>query len=298
MLRQKISLIVIATVSVVSIGCGDSPSSPEPSLTAASNAGETTGANEPNEPPEQDEPPVSAAIEVPTADASVTDEPVEETAFDRLCKAYTNGDADGWASAEQEILKAGHAATPILVTALNEGAEHERELAASLLAQTGAISPKAKAALRKALTDESTFVRANAVAALCASGDSSPELIEVLEELLGQNDTDSRVMAVVSIGNLGEKAESFVPVITELLKDKDTTLRQAAVSALGQIGSKGQPALEQLESIASEDPDEATRQAAVAAIALIRGEEPKAVDPVGDTGTEVIPASSTREVGK
>lgn len=289
MSRPGLALVFLAMVSAFAVGCGESPAPKEPPASA-----EPTDIDDGL--PEQDEPPVSAAIETPTVPPNAPIAPAEPTAFDRLCKAYVDGDADGWAAAEQEILKAGAESTPSLVAALNDGAEHERELAASLLAQTGAISPQAKKALRKALNDESKFVRANAVAALCASGDSSDGVIKVVTELFDGDDVDSQVMAVVSIGNLGEKAESFVPKITALLDNEDAQLRQSAAMALGQIGPKSEPALEKLKSIASDDPDEGARESATSAIASIQGEEPKA--PIEESGPPIIPASSSQEVDK
>ena len=300
MSRTGFSLVLLVLVSAFSLGCGDSPA---PKVSKGAEESTTTVNSEVEDDglPEQNEPPVSAAIETvttPDGSESTPAKAVKETAFDRLCEAYSSADADGWAAAEREILAAGHAATPTLVAALNDGAEHERELAASLLAQTGAISPQAKAALTKALKDESTFVRANAVAALCATGEASPEVFAVVEELLSRDDANSRMMAVASIGNLGVKAESLIPKVIELLNEEDNQLRQAAASALGQMGPKGKPALEKLQSIAADDPDEIARQTAVSAIALIKGEEPKAPGEESDSGTTVIPASSTKEVDK
>ncbi len=296
MSRPLIFLLTLAAVVGFAIGCGGSTTSPDPesSVRTDSASPESGGL------PEQSEPPVSASVDPPMVTAPVPVEPQEETAFDRLCKAYVSGDGDGWAAAEKELLEAGHDATPALVAALKDGAEHERELAASMLAQTGAISPQAKAALTAALDDESTFVRANAVAALCATGDSSPGLMKVINELLAREDTDSRLMAVVSIGNLGEKAESFVPALTRMLDDAEEKLRQAAVTTLGRIGPTGESAIEKLESIAADDPSPETRQSAATAIALIRGEESKGADPTTGqaSGTPVIPASSSQEVGK
>jgi hypothetical protein len=285
-------LILLSAVSLFVVGCGDS-NTPPPTTNIRTTADEVTL-------PEQDEPVVTAMTEQPTVVLKTTPEPLPpETAFDRLCTAYTSGDADGWAAAEKEILESGAGATPSLVVALTDGAEHQRELAASLLAQTGAISPPAKLALRKALSDDSAFVRANAAAALCAIGDVSPELLGTIEELLGREEQESRLMAVMSLGNLGPEAAGLVSKVVPMLDDTDTELRHAATTTLGRLGSKGAVAIEKLQALESDDPEAEIRQSATAALALIRGDEPKTgSDESADSGTNVIPASSSKEVEK
>ncbi|MFK7821109.1 MAG: HEAT repeat domain-containing protein, partial [Planctomycetaceae bacterium] len=280
----------LVAVTLVISGCGESKV-PATSVTISMESEEPTI-------PEQDEPLVTATTEQPTVVVKLNqDASPPETAFDRLCKAYTTGDADGWAAAEKEILDAGSAATPSLVAALTDGTEHQRELAASLLAQTGAISPPAKAALRKAISDESAFVRANAVAALCAIGDVFPELIATIEELLGREEQESKLMAIMSLGNLGPAAASLVPKIIPVLDDSNSELRRAATAALGQIGAEGKVALEKLQVLAADDPDAEIRQSATNSIALIRGETASdKADSTNGGRTEVIPASSSKEI--
>ena len=239
--------------------------------------------------PDQDEPLVSASSVNPVAGTTVTSapKPPPPTAFERLCEAYTSGNGEAWSAAEQELLEQGAEATSSLVAALEKGAAHERELAASLLAQIGSITPDARTVLVAALNDESMFVRSNAAATLCAIQDPSPELIGTLRVLMQQEDKDNRVMAASSAANLGERAAELLPELTGLLDAPEAAVRIAAAEALGRLGKVAQSAVEKLEALITDDVDDAVRSSVNKAIAAIRGETPK-------SGGVIIPASSSK----
>lgn len=246
MTRTLFPLAVLILLS----GCGERPAT---EMVADSNSPETQQSVDTAPIPSQDEPPLSASTEPtvvplqPTMTVSAQTV-LPPTPFEKLCAAYTSGDGDAWATAEKELFELGPKATPALVAALNQGASHERELAASMLAQIGSITTEARAALKAALTDESLFVQANAAATLCAIEDDSPEVLSALNSLLEQDDKGSRMMAITSAGNLGTKGTSLVPKIEPLLEAEDAELRDVAATAIARI--KG-------EEIASDDDAEA-----------------------------------------
>ncbi len=238
------SLCVLAATIILTTGCGEKPA------TEMVDAARNQPAPEPI--PQQDEPALPATTENPVVavvPVSQTAVVVPPTPFEKLCKAYASGDGDAWSAAEKELFEQGHAATPSLVAALNDGAAHERELAASMLAQIGSVTPEARTALKTALKDESLFVQANAVATLCAIEDDSPEVLAALTSLLQQEDKDSRRMAVSSAGNLGAKAAALVPAIKQFIEDEDTQLRDAATAAIARINGEAPAPAEEEGSV-------------------------------------------------
>lgn len=279
MVRKLVGTFVVV-LSVAGCGGGDTPAPSPPSSNSDVAVDNTI--------PEQSEPLVSASGQNVVTDISSAPAPEPPpTPFERLCTAYASGDGEAWSKAEQELLKQGASATPSLVAALKQGAAHERELAASLLAQIGSITPDARTALVAALKDESMFVRSNAAATLCAIQDSCPELVETLRDLMRQDDKDNRVMAASSAGNLGARAVELLPELKALLDAPEVAVRIAAAQTLGQFGKAATPALEKLEAIAAADTDDTVRTSVVEAIASIKGEPPKG------SGL-VIPASSSK----
>lgn len=277
------TLCFLAVVIVVS-GCGETQAPP----TADSSVTATTAdlGIDDADLIAQSEPVLSAEEEAAVVGNAPTTE-IPATPFRKLCDAYASGDGDAWNAAEKELFALGHEATPSLVAALNDGAAHERELAASMLAQIGSISTEARTALKQALTDESVFVQANAAATLCAIEDPSPELLTALERLFSQNDKDGRIMAISSAGNLGRGAAKLVPQLAKILRDENPEVRRAAVETLGKVGPDGKEAIESLQTMADSDPDEDLRESAKDAIAKISGE------PAAEQ-TSVIPASASK----
>jgi len=155
-------------------------------------------------------------------------------AFAQLVQAFLENDAEGWASAKQELTDLGQQAIPALASALESGNEQERELATIMLADMGPEALGAADALTKVLGDQSIVTRANAASILALHDDPAPSIVVVLRALL-KEEPKWQEFALLTLANLGHRGASATPDVELLLASDNDRIRAAAAGALERL---------------------------------------------------------------
>ena len=152
------------------------------------------------------------------------------------------------------------------------------DVSASSAAYTlGNIGPKAKRALPKLreIIDEhpdNDFFYANLLyAAANISGDAE-EPLSMLISILNDYGSKARLATIQNIGKLGPGAKDAVGTLIATLSTGDSQIRKACASALGSIGPDAASALPILRALAEKDSVQDVRDAAGEAILKIEGE--------------------------
>ena len=125
-----------------------------------------------------------------------------------------------------------------------EGADAEREHAATVLGEIGKDTPEAVSHLMKALEDPDYIVRKNAARALGIIGPPARESVSGLCALLkGDASQQVRQEAAMALGMIHARPEESVPALLRAFKDSDEWARMRAISAVGRFGPEAASAL-------------------------------------------------------
>jgi len=189
----------------------------------------------------------------PVVEALEPIDPADKAEAARLFAALLSPETDAaqWEQTHSELLSQGPAAAVLLGERLNDGADFERETAASLLVLLGSDAKRAVPDLTGALSDSSDFVRANAAAALVQFPESSSQAIPVLVGMLKDIDPQLRQMAAMNLSAVGTEATPHVRDLTEVLaKEQDAQVIVPVVQLLGRLGPEANAAVPQLQQVA------------------------------------------------
>jgi len=205
------------------------------------------------------------------------------------------------------LIRLGAAAVDALQGALSSPAV--RSDAMEILAELGPAAKPALDDMMAGLADSDPVYRADSAMAIAAIGPEAAAAVPALEKLLGDESAEpqARYTAAYALGRVGPAAMAAEPLLRKLaesdedlmatvavwaaikIKPDDATLFETAVPklrralmseqelvrleaavALGEIGARAVSALPLLEMLAEEDPAQAVRQAAAAAVSTIR----------------------------
>jgi HEAT repeat protein len=171
-------------------------------------------------------------------------------------------------------------AIPVLIVMVAKDAQAEARASAAgalgLVIEPTELPKGAVPALRKALADSNAGVREKAAWALGALQLRAPRNTKVMppqviadlaQALRQEKDPKARAGMAWALGQFGESAATAIPAVAALLKDGDQATRQAAIEALALIGEPALPAL--ADGLRSKHED--VRKAALAALAKSSG---------------------------
>jgi HEAT repeat protein len=166
------------------------------------------------------------------------------------------------------------AVVPRLVKLLKDPDATVRIQAARALWQVDkAQTPRAVAALREALGDNSALIRRQAVLLLADIGPAAREATGSLVEALNDADDNVRRGSLHALTRIGPAA--VVPALIEALKHREANRREQAAFALGQFGAVARDALPALRT-AMTDPAPLVRVSAAQALWHVDGQQPQA----------------------
>jgi HEAT repeat protein len=124
--------------------------------------------------------------------------------------------------------------------------------------------------------DAAPRVRSAAARALGRIGHSSPKAIAALQRAVDDSDAFVRGTAVIELGNLGPHAETATRSLRDALRDEDAIVRMGAAIALGRIGPAAAAAIDDLAPLLQEE--DSIRFEAARAIARLSPGNPESVD--------------------
>jgi HEAT repeat protein len=189
-----------------------------------------------------------------------------DDAPDRLALgALTPATGDAKIAAALQTIASG--IEPQVTAQLTSDDPKVRALAISVLAKIG--SPKADAAIGKALADTSPQVRASAMTSIVVvahrRGKAPAELTAALARMLAAPEWGDRRVAAQVMGKLGAQAD--VAALAKAAADSQAFVREAVAAALGEAGS---PAAEApLQALAKDEVPE-VREAATRALGQLK----------------------------
>jgi HEAT repeat protein len=133
---------------------------------------------------------------------------------------------------------------------VSDGADAEREHAATVLGEIGKDTPQAVTPLLKALDDRDYIVRKNAARGLGIIGPAAGESVSKLCALLkGDESQQVRREAAAALGMIHARPEESIPALLQAFKDSDEWARMRAISATGYFGPDGKDALPTLAAL-------------------------------------------------
>ena len=146
-----------------------------------------------------------------------------------------------------------------------EGADAEREHAATVLGEIGKDTPEAVSHLMKALEDPDYIVRKNAARGLGIIGPPARESVSGLCALL-KDDASQQVRqeAAMALGMIHARPEESVPALLRAFKDSDEWARMRAISAVGRFGPEAASALPTLAPLLEQPAGQRTNAAVTA----------------------------------
>ena len=158
------------------------------------------------------------------------------------------------------------AATPALLKCAGEENADVRSAALYALSRIG---PRAGPAMLKAVTENRGEMRRVAAKALVAVHPRGQLTLPVLCEMAADPEGTSRATAIESLSLLHITHTNAMQIYFAALQDTNAQVRLAASKALAVVAHKSGPAAESLASLKQNDPDEAVRIAAGAALEKI-----------------------------
>jgi outer membrane protein assembly factor BamB/HEAT repeat protein len=146
-----------------------------------------------------------------------------------------------------EILRRiGPPAISLLADLLRHGRVSIRQTAADALIDLAPDTESIQPALRRALTDEDSFVAGDAARALGALGTRASPSVSALIKALSHEEPHVRIYAAEALASIGPKAAGATKDLARAVGDPIPGVRWAACEALASIGPAAQSAVAQL----------------------------------------------------